>query len=785
MLGRQLKSAIHGSDHSRVIDICAKLKESDKTVENIIMALKPKLAKVKHVPLKMWSNKECYNMAKQMKIKHLYKIRTQQMFNIDNDPIRSVNFTLYHSLLKKANIDIWNKYQIYDRAHNQKDLKDLGEWAKNNGPEIKDWTYLVDIANLWGWRPVEHGEKIVEKITNWVSTIFTPTYNGSSEEFLKRFRSKVREILHWRQGSLENELSIEQYCRLIPVMGTTGSAYDPERRGNITVQVDGVEISPNKNKYTKTLAMSQEEREHMLRTNTSHNTNVSLKQEIFPKVRTIVSLEYALAEQQRYVDQWLKRWMSGNGISNLWSNNQQKVEMWQRMADMLGINVPIDQSAFDTKVSKLMIKIINDEILRLIRERATNGADLELVMGKIIVAMEGGVVHYQEPGGKRHNFEYKNGVLSGWQWTAFYDTVVNIAEMRLAEDICRERGIEIETILENCQGDDQLKTVKTWAQALAYWAAMSSLGLEINYQKNFFSSKHNEYLRKWATVGEVNGYPARMINGLCWLYPGQREQLPPIAKTNAIFANWTKLEERMRVRTGTFKQEILNDLRGAKLSHLSELGYISRTTGGQALWNKEDKLVTVTTSGEVSHSVKIISRGFTEFEQEFGQYQERELKQWTERVIGVTDYIDKTFHATEEVKVANIVLKELPFMIGTARMPVRPGKIDGFPNDVIFGKSDELMKKIFPTIDTTYSLWNAPKSWVKQWVKGETRVVVPRIEGWSDEFLSMYSAQYHGSIYTAMMNKRPTNNKWMRLNRFWEDRFVDNVVSARLHLVRG
>jgi hypothetical protein len=739
--------------------------------------MEPKIKLQKEMQIRYWDKGECYLKAKELKLKHLFKVGGQ-IFNVDDDPIRSVNFTLITQLFRRAGkINLIKKYQIYERMHDQKELKNLGDYMKTLGPRAdKHWNLLVNIETLWGWREIPNDEKIAEKVRHWVEDEFIPNYSGDSEQFNLRFRDKVRQILRWRDRKLKNPISIDDFVQNIPLAGTGGSAYDPGGKGkDITFEVEGIKVKPSRrNKYTRLLGMTGQQKIDMIKNNTEHKCNVSIKMEIYPKVRTIVSLALPLAEQQRYVDQWLKKWMDGNPISTLWSRSSDKLDMWVKMSTVNGVKVPIDQSAFDEHVSKTMIKIINEEILSLIQDMAEDNNDLVLVMEKIIIAMQSGEIIHKQADGKINSFKYKNGVLSGWQWTAFYDTVCNIAEGLLARDLCDDRGIHVNVYQENYQGDDQLMVVENYRQAMAYWAAMASMGLEINFSKNFFSEQHNEYLRKWATSEEVNGYPARIINSMTWLYPGQ-EFVDGHARLVSIVNNWMKLAQRMQIDYSKIEYLAKRDIIGAKIREEDYLIWrsIPKTRGGLGLDEiVGDKMVSAMPVGD-KINIQIDAAGLKEFELRYGEYQDRELKNWVVSVSNVKKKIDSI---TGNDSITTITpapqINEIKFLIQKGLEPIlKPEPEDGFTTEVIFSTGKELMEKLFPNVDKIIEQSNAPRGWIYEWLIGQANYTVPSIEGWSDEASALAASDFLNSLDYAMFNKRNTHRKWESINFYFERQF--------------
>lgn len=622
---------ICGSDFHGVLRLCSKNKWSKKWEEMLKETLPllnmKKEGTFKKRPFILTPARTIYDLAKAQNIKHLFKIQ-QPMALIDDDPIRTVNYHLFSLLLSRTPAKgLIAKYRLFDRMWDYDLLKHLGDQAKFLGPQFdKHWHFLVNIETLFGWRPIPNGPKIWEQVLQWTNKVFHPNIFGSEELFNAKFRLKIREILNWKTPTKDGSLTIQEFVQQVPVMGTSGSAYDPKLSfARTKFKVGDVEIVPRQNKFSKTLALSEIERDKILRTNIEHLCNVSIKMEFFPKVRTIISMNYSAAEQMRYIDMWLKKHFKGNKVSTLWSTSTQKWIMWNEFAKMNGANVPVDQSKFDWHVSKTMVRIMNEELLSLIEQTFGSESDMYLVMDNIKKALSGGKIVYNFEN-QKYTTEYENGVLSGWGFTAWYDTMANLAEMRISEEICDSYGVHISTVLENVQGDDQLKTTSTFNQALAYWAGMASTGVEVNASKNFFSHQHNEYLRKGSQLGMVIGYPARMINAMCWVYPGTSEHLEPIERLNAMTSNWEKLSNRFLMTLKQNMDLLRSDVKGAKLQQtLFEQWFAARKTAGGYQGDTKINDLRVEIFGGSWRGGLIIGKGYEDFRLRYGENQAREL----------------------------------------------------------------------------------------------------------------------------------------------------------------
>ena len=735
----------------------------------------PKVQVIKPSDMIYKTSAELYEIAKERKIKHQYKIKGDSIIYINDDPVLSLNWHFYKTrLIKNKKGHLIKKYNLNSIMFDFDKLKELIVSVFASGSE--DYEFIMGLDTLWGWKDLAEEDVIVEKITGWVNNDFKPKIDGSEETFNTKFRDKVRKVLRWKSGKLRQNVTAEDFVTNIASTGTSGSAFDHDKN-KIDVSYNGERVKFTNNKYAKSAYLSAAHKKERLFKHKRQRANVSQKVEFWPKLRVIVSSDFDTTMKMRFVDTWLREWMRGNDLSTLWQDKRQSFDMWVEMAkNKKGYNVPIDQSAFDHHVTKAMVTIMLEEIKGLIGDRATNNDELLLVMDAILYALDGGEVIYK---GKNttHKWEYKSGILSGWQWTAFLDTLANLAENLMAQDIVTDLGVEVEVYRMNAQGDDDLLRVNTPAVAFGILAAMRSMGFEIHKYKSFISSKHNEYLRRYAKDGKVNGYPARMVNNLLWLYPGDRYQKSVLSRLSAAKDKWVKFYERMKGDKNNMLHDLRNDYKGMKIDKNVYEKYLStkRTYGGAGLVEGDANYIIEEYDDEdVKKGGFMVDKdkGYQDFRLRYGEHQTREMEQWLIKSIDVVDPTD------EEMKIA--IKKQEPLspyrysFIPTSKKPTTSLLSTLTPN-VIFGKSREFMEYAFPNINTFHMMGRAPKSWIYDYLTNRLKPVTPKILTMSDEFSSMLYDEYEASIINAMYYKKTVPDKWVKLNLFAEEFFPQYV----------
>lgn len=703
---------------------------------------------------------------------------------INNNLQLTVNWEMYKMMMTECGQrHLIKKYKVNDRVWDQKNLKELSMYMLINGPQKEKYWYLfVGIENLYGYNYEGQTADMTEKIKAWVQNKFRPQINGNADLYEEKFRVAVRNVLSWKPGSQPIKTTLQQFAINIAKTSTTGSAYDPGGPREY-IDIHDIHYETINNKFAKSAVLSVENKINRILAMKKQKANVSVKVEPYPKTRLIVASDFNMNLKMRFVDTWLKQWMHGNTQSTLWQNRKQTLEMWLKFADVgENWNIPIDQSAFDHKVTKRMVQIMNEEIIQLITDRAVGNDEtkehLIRTMQTIIYAMDNCTVVYDHDGTK--TFDYRSGVLSGWQWTAFYDTLANIAERDVAKNVLLEKGIKITELLFSAQGDDQCNVYKSLSDGVLVWLELSKHGFEIHPSKNFFSNSHNEYLRKYATKDCVNGYPARLINKIMWVYPGSTEKLTTRAKMNEIYSRWKQMSQRCMKPLKVFAKYLFKDAIGAKLnkSYIAEMLGSKKTNGGiQSNIVPTNNIKIDTTPGEWKYHVSIHGEGYRQFKEIFGQNQSREMDEWILAAMHVPDVINHKEMKTEEETIVTIdSTKPLEFVIIADSNPlIKPIYSKGWDNTTIYTTNDAVMHQAFPDIDKITRNMNAPKSWVYDYIIGQVKISYPEMETISPSAVALAAGKYDNSVYQAMVKKRRTDDKWKRLN----DHFV-NVLPAIL-----
>jgi hypothetical protein len=768
---------------------------TNKTIDKIILKVigKPRINAVpKRVRGQMVHSSVIYDRLKEDKKKHMYKLN-QRVEQYDSD-IVSISWPFYKNILKKAGMsDLIKKYNMDDRVADQKYLKELSDYAFKSGPKMKGWEYCVGIDQLYGYNYDPVLSEVEGKIEDWVKKIAKPAIKGDSEKFLDYFKQGVEKLFFWKDGTLEQDISIEQFCTQPTMTGTSGSAFDPGGK-RAEIEVGGEKVSVTNNKYSKSIALSPEEKIKRISSTADPLAKVSIKVEVAPKVRLIVSADYNSFMKEKYIDTWMSRWMHGNKESTLWQTKNQALLMWEQFSMPQGLHVPIDQSAFDHNVSKLMLNIVFEQMAKLIKSRCPNPDELLTVIENIIEGHDHTYVVYdniETVDGKEvvagtKKMKWENGVISGRYLTAFLDTVCNIAEKNACIKMMEEEHGETIVFNQfNAQGDDQLCTFADVTTGFLYWAGLSSMGFNIHIRKNFFSKIHNEYLRKYATKDGMNGYPARMINSILWIYPGQIFEDSKFARVAGLKDKWLKLCERARIKFSSILGLFLDDAQGYKVDKQYAKQYLSMRTinGGPQLVEPLNNFEVEKRGGEWRKKVVIDDEGFTKFNELYGEDQTSELRQWALKVMQPKNVAKYTEEVVESL-VEGDDIESRSFNISTEVEMTLPALIKGWSPKSVMGTSRTFIEKVFPGAERLVERSNAPRTWVYDLITGRVKIPTPKMRGISEEMASLIFSRYSNSLLTAMLSKRTRKgekNKWKSLSQYVVDNFEkETTIRSKL-----
>lgn len=464
----------------------------------------------------------------------------EQMLDLE-DPGRTVAYHLYRrSLLAAGKEKLIKKYKLDERAQNVEDLQALSGWAKKKGPDADvDWRYLVDLHRLNDFIKPPDIDEFKEDIRDWVQRRVKHEWNGDEEEWYKRYEKTNLAVL-MRSGRMPDKIiTVDEFIQNGDLWCTSGSGFEPDaeklkiydKKRNVTEEV-------KKNKWSVRWGLSNYKTKRLLFKKRKQICKAVQKSEP-AKVRAVISSDLGLYLKMTYVSTFLENILRGRQDSTLWMSADDRNGLWQKMAYDGTWRMPLDQSEFDKNVTLRQVLITIKNIKKCVKYYGADDTILE-IMDLIEYALDGGYVLVGD-----ERIDIKNGVLSGWRWTALLDTLVNLTELDMAQDWVRENsGIDPGVVALNAQGDDDWLKLKTRQGGIALWLAYESFGLGVNPGKFFLDTRRDEYLRRVMDKNVITGYPARSVASICFRNPVSEKETVGAGRVRSSFGKWKLFAER-------------------------------------------------------------------------------------------------------------------------------------------------------------------------------------------------------------------------------------------------
>jgi len=533
-------------------------------------------------------------------------------------PARTIAYGIYRqALVMKGLTNELTKWDVDQLAYSVEGFKKLSEYMKKFGEDVapKTWRYFVDMHRLNDYIEPPPTADFKDDIRDWVQRKTEHTWNGDEEEWYRRFEIAMRTVL-FRSGKRPGEITtVDDFINNGDIWCTAGSGFEPTV-GKLHVydreRKDTEEVK--KNKWSVRWEMSNYKTKRLLFKKRVQICKAVAKSEP-AKVRAVISSDLGLYLKMTYISLFLDQILAGRTDSTLWMNGEDRFKLWQSMAFDGTWRMPLDQSEFDRNQSKRQVLITVRLIKELIKYYGATDTMLE-IMDLIIFSLEYGYVIVD---GER--IDYTNGVLSGWRWTAMLDTLINLAEVELAQDWVRENSsIDPGVISVNAQGDDDWFKFKTRRGAIAVWLAYESFGLFVNPGKFFLSTVRDEYLRRVYDNGVVTGYPARSVASIMFRNPVSEKEPVGSERIRSTFGKWKLFAERMDVKFKNswwwrrFLQDCVQGTRGVTKQMIEYFVEVGAVYGGIGLDNGPwlDVLLPAK-SRKVDDHIEILGEGFKEW----------------------------------------------------------------------------------------------------------------------------------------------------------------------------
>lgn len=484
------------------------------------------------------------------------------------DERRSLMRSFYIDVLTKIGLyDLVLKYSLDTYIMYQEYCELLSKSAKLLGDDFdKNWRYIHGIDKIDVDYDELSKEEMYDYAKKWVEDK-THTWFGDEVEFNSRYAKAVRKALDYGSEVTSDQiLNVDEFLKTPELWATSGSGFDQEMK-----------IGYIKNKYTKARVKLPSTKWNQAWSNSLYDLKklfwkkkkrfgkAFVKPEV-NKARLVVASDFCFYLKCSFVDQIIQKSMRGRDDTTLFMEKHQIFELWRDRFRKRGLAFPLDEEKFDFAPSKsmrtLMLKELHAYINRMsILQTEQVKEQLDEVMGLIEYASDGGTLLVNDA-----KLNIVGGIMSGERWTAFYDTIDNIAKAYMCRDWVEQLTGTRPEILDFCaQGDDQMNKITNKKDAALIICAMKEMGFLVNTKKVFVSYDRDEFLRKVLDKDCVVGYPARSIRSIFFRKFGKPELFDtiPTLRLQNILNGWITLMRRCKSDFQTFKKFIINDITGA------------------------------------------------------------------------------------------------------------------------------------------------------------------------------------------------------------------------------
>jgi hypothetical protein len=502
------------------------------------------------------------------------------------------NLSLYAAIMPdevsiefEKKMTVWNIREFKSSQALYEWLKELTEYSKKYGNLFSiHWKWFVNLENFGGYLPSVPMLDFAESIQEWVGGDVIHkslnNYGGWTEkQFLDDLSLGIDNFLSMGpnvERANINAKSIEDWSFDFVNWARSGTTstrssyrYKPREEDNW--------YNAGKTKWRTAVSLDSDQ---VVKTLYSRQVaslipiNSAVQKREAGKVRAVISSDDALYWRMSYVSHWLESCMEGHPHSTLYMHSSQVENLWKSTAINCArgdrVNTPLDQTHFDWQQNTKMLNVALEGVKKYIKGSCVKTnikKDLLWVTESIriaIVELRGNVVLRE--GHKRVEIPVNKGILSGWRWTAFLDTLFNWAELFCARKLCDRLKLGVNVIDAVSQGDDVKLSTDNEGSSIAIVEAFNSMNFSINPGKFFIDRFRDEYLRQVVTRNGVSGYPARSILSIMQRNPVTRDPLAGIGRASEQVVSWNTLLARGGDKNKIYKLMLRDIANGNGLS---------------------------------------------------------------------------------------------------------------------------------------------------------------------------------------------------------------------------
>lgn len=456
----------------------------------------------------------------------------------------------------------------------------IGSMNKRYMIDGDNWIEFCDLGVCSGNYTSYDKEKCLEKLKYWTLEYKEHCIDGSEPHFLALFSEGVNELFNNLEvipRADDQAYTFREYLHLPKFWAVSGST---SIKRKIKVKTTNGEMKVKQTKWVNAIFDDHDEQYTRIMEKKKTADYKMIVKMGKGKTRIVVSGDLDLYAICDYIDYCVERSIKSCSISMLYLDDDQKLDFWMKFCkcDDSYFYMPLDQSDYDQMVNKKMVNIVLERFLNFFLLHAKDPVEARSIFDQVWRCFEYGFIEIED-----RKELILNGVMSGYKWTAFFDTVINASELHVIRTFLEKHSLACIRDV-NFQGDDVcLMLDQDVATCYYIFWLYKKLGFLIHANKFFLSNERNEYLRKVSFKGEIRGYPARNVISL--LQPDlmsiesddQRERL-------TVYLNgYYNFRRRMRSPI-SLDDKIFYPEADYYIPNASKLIHVPKSLGGFGFW---------------------------------------------------------------------------------------------------------------------------------------------------------------------------------------------------------
>lgn len=370
------------------------------------------------------------------------------------------------------------------------------------------WYLLVDFQLIAGYQ-VDKVKLTAESIYDWLHDThdhgvdYDDLFSNGVDDIMSRIPTLVPDKTY----------SVDEFISTPALWASAGASMRSERLPQI-----------NHNKWTLAyLTPLSTLRDYLTKPMVSY-AEVFVKPDEPLKNRNIANSDDNVNLQMCYILHFVDHAIHHCGLIANYLNNMSWLTVFRNLSLLKSAglySVDIDQTDFDHQPTKSMVMLAIKAICAravYISQFTQHASDLQQVVRALLINMEQLYVKTEYG-----TFLWNNGIISGWRWTSLLGSIINWAEGYVIDRDMEKDGYDITCQLRIVQGDDISEiynSENTAYDRVQYW---TKRGFVIHQRKTIIDRPYGEFLRYIYRLGDIRGYPARMLHSVFTVAVGTTE----------------------------------------------------------------------------------------------------------------------------------------------------------------------------------------------------------------------------------------------------------------------